>query len=104
MSGDQKDPNIGQLLINRYRLVGMAGQGSMGRVYVAEDELLGGVSVAVKFLAQTLLNDRMKERFASEAQTGAQLGQKKSSYCSCLRLWRSCQLCPFLCHGIYGRE
>jgi eukaryotic-like serine/threonine-protein kinase len=76
MSVDKDDPNIGQLLINRYRLVGMAGQGSMGKVYVAEDELLGGVSVAVKFLAQTLLNDRMKERFASEAQTGAQLGQK----------------------------
>ena len=76
MTGDKNDPNIGQLLINRYRLVGVAGQGSMGKVYVAEDELLGGVTVAVKFLAQTLLNDRMKERFASEAQTGAQLGQR----------------------------
>ena len=76
MTQDKPDPNIGQLLINRYRLIGLAGQGSMGRVYIAEDELLGGVTVAVKFLAQTLLNDRMRARFASEAQTGAQLGQR----------------------------
>jgi eukaryotic-like serine/threonine-protein kinase len=70
------DPNIGQILINRYRLIEMIGQGSMGRVYRAEDQLLGGVVVAVKFLSQTLLNSKMKQRFADEARTGAQLGQR----------------------------
>ncbi|MGB8702974.1 MAG: serine/threonine-protein kinase [Thermosynechococcaceae cyanobacterium] len=73
---EHPDPNIGQLLINRYRLIEMVGQGSMGRVYRAEDELLGGVTVAVKFLSQTLLNAKMKQRFADEARTGAQLGQR----------------------------
>jgi eukaryotic-like serine/threonine-protein kinase len=70
------DPNIGQILINRYRLMELIGQGSMGKVYRAEDQLLGGVTVAVKFLSQTLLNSKMKQRFADEARTGAQLGQR----------------------------
>ena len=48
----------------------------MGRVYLAEDSLLGGVQVAVKFLGQTLLNQKMRERFVQEATTCAQLGQK----------------------------
>jgi eukaryotic-like serine/threonine-protein kinase len=73
---EHTDPNIGQILINRYRLIEMIGQGSMGKVYRAEDELLGGVTVAVKFLSQTLLNSNMKQRFADEARTGAQLGQR----------------------------
>ena len=73
---EHTDPNIGQILINRYRLIEMIGQGSMGRVYRAEDQLLGSVTVAVKFLSQTLLNSKMKQRFADEARTGAQLGQR----------------------------
>ena len=69
------DSNIGSLLANRYRLVELAGKGAMGRVYRAEDVLLGGV-IAVKFLATTLLNSKMRDRFKHEAQTCAQLGQK----------------------------
>jgi serine/threonine-protein kinase len=76
MPKKQDDPYLGQVLADRYRLEALAGSGSMGKVYRAEDQLLGGVTVAVKFLAQALLNDRMKERFAQEAQTGAQLGQR----------------------------
>jgi eukaryotic-like serine/threonine-protein kinase len=70
------DPYLGQLLISRYRLVDLIGKGSMGRVYRADDTLLGGVPVAVKFLSRTLLNERMKFRFAQEARAGALLGQK----------------------------
>jgi eukaryotic-like serine/threonine-protein kinase len=69
------DPNLGCLLVNRYQLVELIGRGAMGRVYRAEDVLLGGV-VAVKFLSQTLLNRKMRERFKTEARTCAQLGQK----------------------------
>ncbi len=70
------DPNLGRKLANRYELVELIGQGAMGRVYRAEDTLLGGVIVAVKFLSQTLLNDKMRDRFVQEATTCAQLGQK----------------------------
>ena len=48
----------------------------MGKVYLAEDSLLGSVKVAVKFLSQTLINEKMQERFLQEAMTCALLGQK----------------------------
>ena len=66
--------NFGRRLANRYELMDPIGQGSMGKVYLAEDMLLGGVPVAVKFLAQTLLNEQMNQRFMREAMTCAQLG------------------------------
>ena len=69
------DSNLGRLLANRYRLAELIGKGAMGRVYRAEDTLLGGV-IAVKFLSQTLLNPKMRDRFKSEARTCAQLGRK----------------------------
>jgi serine/threonine protein kinase len=70
------DINIGLKLANRYELLEPLGQGSMGRVYLAEDMLLGSVKVAIKFLSQTLLGDKMRERFMQEAMTCALLGQK----------------------------
>ncbi len=70
------DPNLGRRLSNRYHLVELAGKGAMGRVYRAEDTLLGGVNVAVKFLAQTLLNQRMRDRFEREATICALLAEK----------------------------
>jgi serine/threonine protein kinase len=69
------DPNIGRKLANRYELMELVGQGAMGKVYRAEDTLLGGVIVAVKFLSQTLLTEKMRDRFVQEATTCAQLGQ-----------------------------
>ncbi|MBW4552211.1 MAG: serine/threonine protein kinase [Aphanocapsa sp. GSE-SYN-MK-11-07L] len=76
MTSTQFDPNLGQLLISRYQLTELIGKGSMGRVYRAEDTLLGGVPVAVKFLAKSLLSERMKMRFSGEARMGALLGQR----------------------------
>lgn len=70
------DPNIGRKLADRYELIDVLGQGAMGKVYRAEDTLLGGVMVAVKFLSQTLLTDKMRDRFVQEATTCAQLGQR----------------------------
>ena len=70
------DLNIGLKLANRYELLEPLGQGSMGRVYLAEDMLLGSVKVAVKFLSQTLLSDKMRDRFMQEAMTCALLGQQ----------------------------
>ncbi|NJN86063.1 MAG: serine/threonine protein kinase [Leptolyngbyaceae cyanobacterium SL_7_1] len=68
--------NNSRVLSNRYQLVELLGQGAMGRVYGARDVLLGGVPVAVKFLAQTLLNQKMRDRFEREARTCALLGQR----------------------------
>ncbi|MBR8831999.1 MAG: Serine/threonine-protein kinase A [Chroococcopsis gigantea SAG 12.99] len=65
-----------RLLANRYQLIELIGSGAMGQVYRAEDKLLGGVTVAVKFLSQTLLNKRMRERFEREATISALLGEK----------------------------
>lgn len=70
------DPNIGRVLNNRYQLVELLGQGSMGRVYAAKDTLLGGVPVALKFLSQAMLNQKMRDRFEREATTCALLGQR----------------------------
>jgi eukaryotic-like serine/threonine-protein kinase len=70
------DPRIGKLLSNRYRLVELVGQGAMGQVYQAEDKLLGGVIVAVKFLSQALLSHRMRDRFKAEARNSALLSTK----------------------------
>jgi eukaryotic-like serine/threonine-protein kinase len=69
------DPNIGRLLDSRYELKELIGKGAMGRVYLAKHNLLGG-EVAVKFLVQTLLSDKMRARFFQEARTCAQLGQR----------------------------
>jgi eukaryotic-like serine/threonine-protein kinase len=72
------DPNIGRLLGKRYQLQELIGTGAMGRVYHAKDILLGGVPVAVKFLALSIQNEkiRLQERFEREAKTCALLGQK----------------------------
>ncbi|MCU0534879.1 MAG: serine/threonine protein kinase [Hydrococcus sp. Prado102] len=70
------DPKHRRLLANRYQLIDLIGSGAMGHVYRAEDKVLGGVTVAVKFLSQALLNSKMRERFEREAQISAQLGEK----------------------------
>ena len=71
-----KDHNIGRKLANRYQILELVGEGAMGRVYRASDQLLGGVTVAVKFLSQMMLNKKMRERFEREATVCALLGEK----------------------------
>lgn len=72
------NPNIGRLIAKRYQLQELIGTGAMGQVYLANDLLLGGVSVAIKFLALSIQNNkiRVQERFEREAKTCALLGQK----------------------------
>lgn len=71
-----RDPNYGRLLANRYQLAELVGEGAMGRVYRAKDTILGGVTVAIKFLSQALLNKNMRDRFEREATISALLGEK----------------------------
>jgi len=70
------DRNVDRVIAKRYRLVDLIGTGAMGQVYRAEDQLLGNATVAVKFLSQTLLNEKMRERFEREATICANLAEK----------------------------
>ncbi|XGB42301.1 MAG: serine/threonine protein kinase [Nodosilinea sp. LVE1205-7] len=70
------DLNVSSKVANRYQLLELVGQGAMGRVYLAEDLMLGHVKVAIKFLTQTLITEKTSGRFENEAITSALLGQK----------------------------
>jgi serine/threonine protein kinase len=67
------NPEPDTVLVGRYRLRSRIGEGGMGQVWLATDELLGR-DVAVKMLAQALLKKQeMRERFRREANTLARL-------------------------------
>ncbi|MFP2909233.1 protein kinase domain-containing protein, partial [Pyxidicoccus sp. 3LFB2] len=57
---------------DEYRLVRPLGQGAMGRVWLAEDTLLGR-PVAVKFIAAARPSPEARERFLTEARAVARL-------------------------------
>lgn len=65
-----------RLIANRYKLEKLLGKGSMGEVYCALDQNLGGINVAIKFLGQTLLEEKMRNRFENEAKISALLGEQ----------------------------
>nr|WP_230967718.1 serine/threonine-protein kinase [Nostoc sp. WHI] len=64
------------MLANRYQLKQLIGSGGMGEVFLANDILLGGTPVAIKFLTQTVVNTKMQQDFAREALMSAALSQK----------------------------
>ncbi len=69
-------PNDMELLLNRYQLKRLISQGDMGEIFLAEDVLLAGVPVAVKFLSSTFFDPKQLQNFASEARICAALSQK----------------------------
>jgi len=66
---------VGQVVVNRYRLERVIGSGGMGTVYLAKDLRLHN-DVALKFLSHTVNTPAMCDRFLLEARVCAQLGQR----------------------------
>lgn len=63
----------GKILLDRYRVIRLVGQGGMGQVYQADDFKLGQ-TVAIKFLPEWLIRDRLAvERFHAEVRIARSL-------------------------------
>jgi serine/threonine-protein kinase len=66
----------GEILVDRYRIVGLLGKGGMGEVYRAEDLKLGQ-PVALKFLPDHLMSDvGALNRFHREVRVARQVSHK----------------------------
>ena len=69
-----KDPIIGTLIADKYRILEMTGAGNCAAVYRAEDLQQPGRDVAVKLLHENLVSEpRMVLRFQQEAEALAML-------------------------------
>src|ERR1700722_12854137 len=69
----QVEPKLGDVLVGKYRLERVLGEGGMGTVFAAHHEILDQ-TVAVKILAPELAKSReIAERFLQEARAAAKL-------------------------------
>jgi serine/threonine-protein kinase len=64
------------LIANRYKLKRMLGKGAMGEVYCAMDQNFSDLNVAIKFLSQSCLDEKIRARFEREAKISALLGEQ----------------------------
>ncbi|MDQ3036956.1 MAG: serine/threonine protein kinase, partial [Myxococcota bacterium] len=66
------DPELGEVIADRYRIVELLAEGGMGRVYIGEHVELG-LPVAIKLLPVGTADEKLIERFRREAVAAAQL-------------------------------
>lgn len=66
-------PRVGQLVGDRYRILGELGHGATAAVYLALDTELGSHVVVKQLLPQHETNDALHERFLAEAEALARL-------------------------------
>ena len=72
-SGESTDPLVGQIIADRYRVVGRIGEGGMGRVYLAEHVRMGR-KCAIKMISPELARtDAAIARFNREAANASQI-------------------------------
>src|SRR5712692_7186192 len=62
----------GTVLAGRYRVMGLLGQGGMGEVYRAQDQILNQ-SVALKFLSRAHMDEAALARFRNEVRIARQV-------------------------------
>lgn len=74
-AGGEADPQIGKVLLDRYRLRSVLGQGGMGKVYLAEQKMGTALrDVAIKVLRRGLTGQpETTSRFYRECETVIQL-------------------------------
>ncbi|WP_419866383.1 protein kinase domain-containing protein, partial [Mycobacterium kyorinense] len=64
---------VDEVVFGRYRLIALIGEGGMGKVYKAHDDVIGR-DVAIKVLPTELsVEPGYRERFRREAHTAARL-------------------------------
>ena len=78
VSEDGIDPFIGRVLVGKFRITELIGQGAMGRVYKAIQEPINR-EVAIKILHQHLVEDkRVAKRFRREAEAASRFTHPNS--------------------------
>ena len=78
LNEDGKDPFIDTLLVGKFRIAELIGQGAMGRVYKAIQEPINR-KVAIKILHQHLMEDqRVAKRFRREAEAASRFSHPNS--------------------------
>src|SRR6188472_810141 len=77
-SGAAKDPLVGRTIGGSYVILDLVGVGGMGRVYRAEQRMLGR-TVAIKVIHPHLLSDEQSvARFYNEARAASRLNHPNS--------------------------
>ncbi len=75
-AGEQRDPLIGSIIKERYRIIEKVGEGGMGTVYLAEQVSVGR-KVALKILHPEFARDQeFVKRFRQEARLAASLNHR----------------------------